>query len=101
MTARSILGSMAYACAVACALLSGFLACSATNKVNRRLPPKERFGYFWWDFTKHARLRREYRRLYPEGKLLRNSSMLSIAFFLLMLIAAWAHSLFPFGLWSK
>jgi multidrug efflux pump subunit AcrB len=95
MTARSIVGAIAYACAVACALLSCFSGYAATNKVNQKLPAEEKFGLFFWEFTKHARLRREYRRLYPDGKLLRNAFMFSVAFFLLMLIAGWAYRMLP------
>lgn len=101
MTARYILGAIAYACAVACALVCALLTYSVTDRVNQRMPAKERLGLLWWDFTKHARLRREYRRLYPDGKLLRNRFMFSIAFFLFMLIAGWAYRMLPSGLWNR
>jgi len=38
------------------------------EKVNSQLPESERFQPLWWYFDKTARLRKEYRRLFPDGQ---------------------------------
>ena len=55
--------------------------------VNAKLPAGEQFDPFWWGPSKTFRLRREYRRLYPEGKLLRRQSVLTAAMFVCILLA--------------
>jgi hypothetical protein len=61
--------------------------------VNAELPEREQFDPFWWGPSKTSRLRREYRRLYPEGKLLRRQSVLAAAMFVCILLAALALGL--------
>ena len=46
------------------------------DAVNERLPESEQFNHLGWHLTKTARLRREYRRLYPTGNLLRRQRIL-------------------------
>jgi hypothetical protein len=56
--------------------------------VNARLPSREQFDPFWWGPSKTFRLLREYRRLYPEGRLLRRQGVLLAAMFVCILLAA-------------
>ena len=56
--------------------------------VNAQLPAREQFDFLWWGPSKRLRLRREYRRLYPEGKLLRRQSLLGAAMFVCIFLAA-------------
>ena len=46
------------------------------DAVNEKLPENEQFNHLGWYLTKTARLRREYRRFYPTGKLLRRQYIL-------------------------
>jgi hypothetical protein len=94
MTARLIIGITAWVCGVACALSSAFYSWTALDKVNDRLPVKERFWPLFWGSDSRWKLRHEYRRLYPGGELLRKARYFTIAFFACLLIAFWA--LHPF-----
>ena len=90
MTVRLIIGITAWICGVACALYSAFYSWTALDKVNDRLPVKERFWPLFWSVDSGWKLRHEYRRLNPEGKLLRKARYFVLAFFAFMLIALWA-----------
>jgi hypothetical protein len=46
------------------------------DAVNERLPDNERFDLLSFHFGKRVRLHREYRRLFPTGKLLRRQGIL-------------------------
>jgi hypothetical protein len=90
MTARLIIGLIAWACGVACALSGASFSWLAHDKVNEQLPVEERFWPLFWSFDSRRKLRREYRRLYPDGKLLRKARYCEAAFFACLLIAFWA-----------
>jgi hypothetical protein len=79
--ARVAMVMVAWVCGVASALYSGFLTYAAMDKVNERLPVEQRFPPLWWYAEKYSRLRREYRRLYPGGELLRKAFLFEIACF--------------------
>jgi hypothetical protein len=66
-----------------------------TGKVNRQLSKKQQFSLDWWYWSKHQRLRREYKRLYPEGNLLGKFRALGVLAFASFLIWAWAFRLLP------
>ena len=58
--------------------------------VNSKLPANLRFEDAWWGPTKSFRLFSEYRRLCPEGTLLRRQLMvIAVAFVLWILAVAW------------
>jgi hypothetical protein len=90
MTARLIFGLIAWACGVGCALSGASFSWLALDKVNEKLPVEQRFWPLFWGFDSRWKLRHEYRRLYPEGKLLRHARYSAVAFFACMLIALWA-----------
>jgi hypothetical protein len=50
-------------------LVSGFLMYAMIGEVNRKLPDGQRIGYLFGHYGKYRRLFREYRRLYPNGRL--------------------------------
>lgn len=52
-------------------LVSAVTQATMVEEVNRRLPEDQRFEDAWWGPDKIVRLFREYRRLYPDGPLLR------------------------------
>jgi hypothetical protein len=51
------------------------------EKVNARLPEAERFKSAWWGPSKKERLSREYRRLFPDGKDLKQLHRLTVIMF--------------------
>ena len=75
-------------CVGAFGLASTITGFAIVEAVNAKLPEREQFDPFWWGPSKTFRLRREYRRLYPEGKLLRRQSVLAVAMFVCILLAA-------------
>ena len=57
--------------AASLAIIGGFVQTAIIGEVNRKLPGDSQFSYFGGHIVKAVRLRREYQRLYPEGKLVR------------------------------
>ena len=58
------------------------------DAVNEKLPTNEQFQHLGWHPTKTVRLRREYRRFYPTGKLLRRQRILSSIMLVCLVLAA-------------
>lgn len=52
-----------------CAMLSSFLLWQEIGEVNRKLSDTEQISYWGMHPAKMARVKREYRRLYPAGKI--------------------------------
>jgi len=71
MSVRVIVGIAALAFGSICAIASSFVTFEMVDRVNERLPPDPQFSPAWWYWSKKRRLWREYKRLYPEGSLLR------------------------------
>jgi hypothetical protein len=94
MAARVIVGILALACGSICGLVSGSAYSEMTDKVNERLPKEQQFAELWWYASKYQRLHREYKRLYPEGRLLLRVRVLTVAMFACWLICAWGIGLF-------
>jgi hypothetical protein len=60
--------------ALSCVNVTLVIACSfllfaMVGRVNERLSNENKFGYLGWRIGKLSDLLREYRRLYPEGRL--------------------------------
>lgn len=55
--------------ACSCAVLSGFFLWQQIGEINRRLPDREQIPYWGMHPMKMARVRNEYKRLYPAGKI--------------------------------
>jgi hypothetical protein len=69
--------------------LAGSLAgLEIVDAVNAKLPKEEKFAPLGWYFAKTQRLNREYRRLYPSGRLLWRQGICSAAMLLCLLVAA-------------
>jgi len=81
--------------------VSGFGLAATVNyiaiieAVNAKSPTVGQFGELGWGPFKTLRLHREYRRLYPEGTLLRRGGILSLAMLVSLVVAG---TLFGFGL---
>ena len=88
MTLRLALTVVLVLCVGALGLASTINQFAIIEAVNAQLPAAEQFDPFWWGPSKTFRLRREYRRLYPEGTLLRRQSVLVAAMFVCILLGA-------------
>lgn len=68
-------------------LISGFLIFAMIGEANRKLPEINRIPYSGYDFVKYLKISENYRRLYPEGRLVLYFR-LSLGLGILFLIAA-------------
>jgi len=72
-----------------CAALSSFFLWQQIGEVNRKLPDNEQISYWGLHPMKMAKIKREYKRLYPGGKidLMRQSfQYAALVFIMLMMI---------------
>jgi hypothetical protein len=77
-----------------CALLCNLKTFEMVDRVNQKLATDKQFNWLWWDPSKHQRLWREYKRLYPTGSLLLHIRILMALGFAGLLISAWASRFF-------
>lgn len=75
-------------------MIATFANYEMMDKVNENLPNEEQFDALGWYLSKYQRLRREYRRLYPNGRLLIKVRVLTALMFACFLICAWGFGLF-------
>jgi hypothetical protein len=94
MTLRMIIGIAAIAGVSALGLLSSLTSYKMMDEVNARLPKERRFGPFGWWAGKTLHLHGEYRRLFPDGKLLARFWTTTALMFACLLAAAWAIGFF-------
>jgi hypothetical protein len=73
MTALVIIEAVALAGVSTSGLVAGLAHLEMIARVNERLPAEQRFATLGWYPTKTWRLWAEYRRLFPDGALLRRS----------------------------
>jgi hypothetical protein len=64
------------------------------DKVNQRLPQEQQFALLGWYWPKYSRLWREYRMLYPDGKLLRRMGIPAVVTIACLMTCAWALGFF-------
>ena len=70
MSLRVAVGIVALVCGSICGMTATFKMLGMVDQVNDRLPKEERFDPLGWYLSKSQRLHREYKRLYPDGRLL-------------------------------
>jgi hypothetical protein len=94
MKAHVIVAIIALASVSICGLMSTFVNYEMMDAVNERLTKEEQFGPLGWYLSKHQRLRRElrreYQRLYPDGRLVLKVRLLMALMFVSLLICAWS-----------
>jgi hypothetical protein len=93
MSVRVIVGVLALAGVSACGIASTVVHNLMVEQVNAKLAAGDQFFPLWWNLTKTQRLNREYRRLYPEGRLLVGSRALGALMFACVLTCMWAIGL--------
>jgi hypothetical protein len=69
MIAFSIPAAILLALAGSSCILSAFLLWQEIGEVNRKLPSAEQISYWGMHPAKMAKVKQEYRRLYPSGKI--------------------------------
>jgi hypothetical protein len=89
-----MIGALALAGAAVCALLSTIVSFQMVNQVNERLAKEDHLAELGWYVPKSLRLHREYKRLYPSGRLLRLVRVLGGLMFFCLLIYAWSFGFF-------
>ena len=85
----NLLAAVLFCLALSCGLLSCFLLWQEIGEINCKLPEDQQISYCGMYPGKMARIRREYQRLYPGGKLHRARvafQAAAIAFMILLLI---------------
>jgi len=94
MTIRLIVGIVALACVSICGLIATFTRFEMIDRVNENLPEEKQFEMLGWYFSKTQRPHREYRRMYPDGRLLLKVRVLTALMFACLLICAWSFGFF-------
>jgi hypothetical protein len=74
--------------AVSCIVVSTSILWREIDEINRKLSSEEQISYLWMYTDKRLRIRSEYRRLYPNGRLERAGFTLEILGFVLLACAA-------------
>jgi hypothetical protein len=88
MPLRLILALLFLGCVSGFGLATAITHLAIVEGVNAKLPPTEQFGELGWGPVKSFRLHREYRRLYPDGTLLRRAAVLAYLALLSLVITA-------------
>jgi hypothetical protein len=71
-----------------CGIATAINGLAIIDAVNVKLPKEEQFERFGWYLTKTLRLHREYRRFYPEGRLLWRQNALGTTMMVCLVLAA-------------
>ena len=95
MTVRLAVAFVLLLCVGGFGLAAAINAFAIVDAVNAKLPTGDQFGQLGWYLTKTLRLHREYRRLYPDGDLVRRQGLLG-AVMLVCTVSAMAFIGFGF-----
>jgi hypothetical protein len=80
--------------AASCMIASGYVLSAMIGEINRRLPDDERTSYLFGHFGKYAKISAEYRRLYPQGRLLQLYRAFLFLGIALLIAFAWRIGMF-------
>jgi hypothetical protein len=75
-----------------CLLASVALCYQMIGEVNRKLPDDQQISYFFFHFEKIERIKREYRRLYPNSCVDFIQAALGWTGFIFVLLAGWTSA---------
>ena len=76
------------ALASSCAAIAGFLTYQQIGEVNRKLPDNEQISYLFMYPEKMRRLKADYKRLYPKGRVNFWRSLFQAAMFFFLALSA-------------
>ena len=88
--ATIILGALG----ISCTVISGFLLTQEIGEVNRKLPEDQQISYWWMYAEKYSKIKKEYRRLYPNGRIHTFGVIFQVVAFALFLLAIIASGFF-------
>jgi len=94
MSFRLIIAIIAGVGVPVCGLTAASAGFEMVDKVNKLLPAEQQFAPLGWYYSKYKRLNYEYRRLYPDGNLLRRYRALTLLMFACGLVSCWGFGLF-------
>ena len=94
MTTRVVIGIVALVCVSVCGLVATLTNLEIVDSVNDKLPQPEQFEALGWYLSKYQRLHREYKRLYPDGRLRLKVRVVTMLMFAFLLISAWCFGFF-------
>jgi hypothetical protein len=94
MTAHGVIAITAFICGVACAIASSFVVSQMVDKVNDKLPEERQFSHTWWYWSKYQRLFADYKKVYPNGPLLRTLRIMGVLVFVCFLATVWGLGFF-------
>ena len=89
MTVRLVVAFALLLCVGGFGLAAAINQFAIVEAVNAKLPTDDQFGQLGWYLTKTLRLHREYRRLYPDGDLLRRQGLLGAVMLVCTVLAMW------------
>jgi hypothetical protein len=98
MTARLAIAFLLLLCIGGLGLAVTINSFAIVDAVHAKLPTDAQFGQLGWGPLKTLRLRREYRRLYPDGTLLMREGILSALMWVCIVVVAWLIRLPLFGI---
>ena len=88
MTARLAVAFVLLFCVGGFGLAAAINGFAIVEAVNTKLPTDERFAELGWYLSKTLRLHTAYRRLYPDGRLLRRQAVLAVFALVCLIVAA-------------
>lgn len=88
MTARLAVTLVLLFCVGGLGMAAAITTFAIVDAVNAKLPTNEQFDHFGWWLPKTLRLHREYRRLYPNGSLVRREGVLAAIMLICVVLAA-------------
>jgi hypothetical protein len=94
MSVRGVVGVAALICGSLCGCGASLVHSEMVDRVNACLPKEQQFSPMWWYAQKTWRLFREYRRLFPNGKLFIIHTTLALLMFACVFCASWAIGFF-------
>jgi hypothetical protein len=89
MTPRHIAAAAAICLMSICGLSATLVQQRMIGKINERLVRDQQIEPFWFTWSKNRRILREYRRMYPLGRLATFYMVLVAAAFVLLFLCAW------------
>lgn len=88
ITVKSVVEFVLILCMGGLGLAGSLTALQMVDEVNAKLPTNEQFNGLGWYAAKTQRLHREYRRLFPSGRLLWRQRILTVAALICLLVVA-------------
>jgi hypothetical protein len=80
--------------AISSIIFSAFLLWKEIGELNRKLPDTEQIPYFWMYTGKRMRIKHEYKRLYPNGRIDLAVFAFEFTGFILLILSAVAAGFF-------